>query len=82
MTRDSKKATEKAKKIVTAAVYRVLQHEPMEIRKVPINPDVLIVGGGGIGGIEAALRLANAECKVYLLEKEPSIGVSFWYKSI
>jgi len=45
VTRDSKKATEKAKKIVTAAVYRVLQHEPMEIRKVPINPDVLIVGG-------------------------------------
>jgi NADH:ubiquinone oxidoreductase subunit E len=34
---------------------------------------VLIVGGG-IGGIQAGLDLANSGFKVYLLEKTPSIG--------
>ncbi len=35
--------------------------------------DVLIVGGG-ISGIQAALDMANAGFKVYLVEKGPSIG--------
>ena len=35
--------------------------------------DVMIVGGG-ISGIQASLDLANAGFKVYLVEKEPSIG--------
>ena len=35
--------------------------------------DVMIVGGG-ISGIQASLDLATAGFKVYLIEKEPSIG--------
>jgi len=35
--------------------------------------DVLIVGGG-ISGIQAALDMANTGFKVYLVEKGPSIG--------
>jgi len=35
--------------------------------------DVLIVGGG-ISGIQAALDLASSGFKVYLVEKAPSIG--------
>lgn len=35
--------------------------------------DVLVVGGG-ISGLQASLDLANAGFKVYLIEKEPSIG--------
>lgn len=35
--------------------------------------DVLVVGGG-ISGIQAALDLGKAGFKVYLVEKEPSIG--------
>ncbi len=35
--------------------------------------DVLVVGGG-ISGLQASLDLANAGYKVYLVEKEPSIG--------
>ncbi len=34
---------------------------------------VLIIGGG-IAGIQAALDLANAQFKVYLVEKSPNIG--------
>lgn len=35
--------------------------------------DVLVMGGG-ISGLQASLDLANAGFKVYLVEKEPSIG--------
>ena len=40
---------------------------------MPVHPDTLIVGGG-IAGIQAALEIANSGHKVYLVEKEPSIG--------
>jgi heterodisulfide reductase subunit A len=35
--------------------------------------DVLVVGGG-ISGIQAALDMASAGFKVYLVEKGPSVG--------
>jgi len=35
--------------------------------------DVMIVGGG-ISGVQAALDLGNAGFKVYLVDKNPSIG--------
>jgi heterodisulfide reductase subunit A-like polyferredoxin len=37
------------------------------------NGSVLVVGGG-IAGMQAALDLANSGLYVYLLEKSPSIG--------
>jgi heterodisulfide reductase subunit A len=73
VTEDPAKATQKAKGIVAAAVKRVLYHEPLEIKEVPVNPAALVVGGG-IAGIEAALRIADSGRKVYLVEREPSIG--------
>lgn len=73
VTTDVDQATDKAKGIVAAAVRRVLYHEPLQIRRVPVNPAALIVGGG-IAGIEAALRIADSGRKVYLVEREPSIG--------
>ncbi|MEO0254639.1 MAG: CoB--CoM heterodisulfide reductase iron-sulfur subunit A family protein [candidate division WOR-3 bacterium] len=73
VTKDSKEATEKAKAMVKAAVYRVVFHEALEKKKEKINPDVLIIGGG-IAGITAALTIADAGKKVYLVEREPSIG--------
>ncbi len=73
VTKDTRQATEKAKKIISAAVHRVQNHEILEVREVPIHSSVMVVGGG-IAGIETALRLANAGRHVYLLEKEASIG--------
>ena len=70
---DKRAATEKAKDMVRAAAARVALHRPLERRQVPIHPDVLIVGGG-IAGIHAALTLANAGKRVYLVEREPTIG--------
>lgn len=70
---DRKAATEKAKDLARAAIYRVMHHKPLEQKEIKINPDVLVVGGG-IAGIHAALTLAEAGKKVYLVEREPSIG--------
>jgi len=65
--------TEKAKRMVRAAVNRVSIHKPLEIRGVPIFPATLVVGGG-IAGMQAALEIANSNHMVYLVEREPSIG--------
>ncbi len=73
VSEDVEKATEKAKALVKAAVERVMLHEVLEIQKTKINPNVLIIGGG-IAGISASLVLADAGVKVYLVEKEPTIG--------
>jgi heterodisulfide reductase subunit A len=66
-------ATEKAKELIRAAVFRVIHHEPLDKRYVDINPNVLVIGGG-IAGMQAALEIADAGKLVYLVEREPSIG--------
>ena len=73
VTEDPKEATEKTKRAVAAAVSRVARHEPLHVKEVPVLPVALVVGGG-IAGIEAALRIADSGKKVYLVEREPSIG--------
>ncbi|MHA2245833.1 MAG: 4Fe-4S binding protein [Candidatus Hodarchaeales archaeon] len=73
VTEDSEKSLEKAKKIVAAAVRRVITHEPLVEDKLTVTPRVVVVGGG-IAGIEASLQLANADKEVVLVEREPSIG--------
>ena len=70
---DRAQATEKARGMVSAAVRRAGHHQPLTMRAVEMNPAALVVGGG-IAGIEAALRLADAGKQVYLVEREPSIG--------
>ena len=66
-------ATIKAKDLVRAAVRRVGLHKPLEKRRVEINPNVLVVGGG-IAGIHAALTVANSGKHVHLVERQPTIG--------
>ena len=73
VTEDKVEATEKAKAIIAGAVYKATYLEPLEVKKVKINPHTLVVGGG-ITGIQAALEIADSGHKVYLVEKEPSIG--------
>jgi heterodisulfide reductase subunit A len=70
---DRVQATNKAKALVAAAVERVHLHHSLDMRQVHMTPATLIVGGG-IAGIEAALKLANADKQVYLVERESSVG--------
>ncbi len=73
VTVDKTAATEKAKALVSGAVRRVFYHEPLEVAEVPVNPCTVVIGGG-IAGIQAALEIADSGHKVYLVEREPSIG--------
>jgi len=66
-------ATEKAKDLVKMAVARARHLEAQEEMVVPITQAAMVVGGG-IAGIQASLDLADAGYKVFLVEKEPSIG--------
>ena len=70
---DHEMATQKAKALVSAAVRRVQYHHSLESRQTGVNQSALVVGGG-IAGLEAALRLADAGKQVYLVEREASIG--------
>ena len=70
---DVKAATQKAKELVAAAVAKVALLEPLEEREVDVIPAALVIGGG-IAGLTAALDIAEAGYKVYLVEKEPTIG--------
>jgi len=73
VTEDKQKATEKAKALVAAAVSRVFYQTPLETMEVDVNPNTLVVGGG-IAGIQAALKIADSGHKVFLVERLPSIG--------
>jgi heterodisulfide reductase subunit A len=73
VTVDKKLATQKAKAMTLAAIRRVSFQVPLDPIIVTINPNVLVVGGG-VSGIQAALEIADSGWHVYLVEREPSIG--------
>jgi heterodisulfide reductase subunit A len=70
---DGEYMTGKAMDMIRAAARRVFYHEALERKRVAVTPAVLVLGGG-IAGIHAALTMANAGKHVYLVEREPSIG--------
>jgi heterodisulfide reductase subunit A len=73
VTVDPGAATEKAKALLAASVAKAAGLAELPRKKVPVNNTALVVGGG-IAGIQAALDIAESGRKVYLVEKEPSIG--------
>lgn len=70
---DKDKATEKAIQYIRGGINRVLYQSELFEKQLDSNPDVLIVGGG-IAGIEAALSLAGKDRKVTLIEKSGELG--------
>ncbi len=73
VTEDEDAATRKAKTLVAGAINRVNYHESLDARKVSVHPDIMVVGGG-IAGMQAALDIGTSGHKVYLVEKAPTIG--------
>jgi len=70
---DREAATVKAIDIVRMAVAKARLLEPLQTRAVKVEPKVLVVGGG-VAGIQAALNLASAGIKVIMVERRQSIG--------
>ncbi len=70
---DREAATNKAKGIVKVAVARAHWLYPQDEEHISVTDAALVIGGG-VAGIQAALDLADAGHKVYLVERKPSIG--------
>lgn len=67
------KATEKAKDLIKMGVAKANRLEPLQEISINVNHQGLVIGGG-IAGMEAALSLAKQGFKVYLIEKEHTLG--------
>ena len=72
-TESKEEALEKAKILVKSGIERAKTLEVVPIKTVPVEKATLVVGGG-IAGMNAALDLANAGIKVYLVESKTTIG--------
>jgi heterodisulfide reductase subunit A len=66
-------ATEKAKDLVRMAVNKARNIEPIERIKLKVTPKVLVIGGG-ISGMVAAINFADQEYQTYLIEKQEELG--------
>ncbi|MEM2386005.1 MAG: FAD-dependent oxidoreductase, partial [Candidatus Bathyarchaeia archaeon] len=66
-------ATRKAISLIRGGYERSLELEPLEMISEKGSREILIVGGG-IAGITAALQLGYLGYKVHLVERKPSIG--------
>jgi heterodisulfide reductase subunit A len=71
--KDKVEATKKAKDLVRGGVLRAARLEALYPKEMTMSKEVLVIGGG-IAGISAALQLANSGFKVYLVEKRTTIG--------
>jgi len=70
---DKEAATTKAIDLIRGAVERAKNLQPLELKSMPVNRDVLVIGGG-VAGIMTSIELADKDFKVHLVERSPSIG--------
>jgi heterodisulfide reductase subunit A len=66
-------AEAKAKDLMRMAIGAVRLARPLADQTLPMNKDVLVVGGG-VAGMTAALRLADAGYKVHVVERSKELG--------
>lgn len=66
-------ATEKAKDLVRMAVAKAARLEPLHKTEVPVQKAVLVIGGG-VAGMTAALTLADQGFPVHLVERTECLG--------
>ncbi len=70
---DREKAINKAVELIKAGIARSRLLEDVPTKTVPVTPAALVVGGG-IAGLSAAIDLGDSGYKVYLVEKNTTIG--------
>ena len=72
-TADHDGATRKALRLVRAGIARTRLSEPLEPTAVETVPRVLVIGGG-VAGMRAAVGLADLGLEVVLVERAPRLG--------
>lgn len=72
-SKEKEDATRKAKDLIRMSVARACQLEPLKEFDLPLNKTVLVVGGG-VAGMTAALSLANQGFEIFLIEKDKELG--------
>ncbi|WP_163339897.1 4Fe-4S binding protein [Desulfopila sp. IMCC35008] len=70
---DPDKATEKAKRLTKMAIANASKAEPLHEMEFDVDTRLLVIGGG-IAGMTAALEAAFQGCNVFLIEREPILG--------
>ena len=66
-------ATQKARDLIKMGVAKARRLQPLYKKTIPINQSVLVIGGG-VAGMRAAIDLEAQGFKVYLIEKEGRLG--------
>jgi len=72
-THNKKEATKKGLRLIRAGIAKTIHSKPLEKFRVETYPHVLVIGGG-IAGLRAALALSDLGINVHLIEKEPEFG--------
>lgn len=70
---EPEKATQKAKDLVRMAVAKAAYIEPLHQVSLDIQKSLVVIGGG-VAGMEAALNAARQGIDVHLIEKTPVLG--------
>ncbi len=70
---DPERATQKAIDLIAMGIAKATLLQPFAKIQIPVENEFLVIGGG-VTGIRAALDLANLGHKVYLVEREPTVG--------
>ena len=70
---DQEGSTDKAKDAIRIAVAKASLLQDLFPKAVPVEHAAMVVGAG-VAGMQAALDLANAGIKTYLIESQPTIG--------
>jgi heterodisulfide reductase subunit A len=69
--------TEKAKDLVRMAVAKAVQLRPLHMTEIPVQKAVVVIGGG-VAGMTAALTLADQDIPVHLVERADRLGGNLW----
>ena len=71
--KDMEANTNKACELVLMAVEKLRNNKPLQAKSFDINKKVLVIGGG-VAGIQAALDCADGGVPVIMVEREATIG--------
>ncbi len=71
--KDKAQATEKAKSLIASAVAKAARLSALEEREVDVTPGVVVIGGG-VAGMAAALDVADTGLPATIIEKEDHLG--------